>query len=174
VCSRLLTAIEAEPDLMLAALCERLAAERGAQERSRHAVALLQVARDQLQKRVLPSEQDRASWKRYEDRLDPRCLILVDETWAKHVLSACLRAVEGTSMLRTHFLCRRGQRLKAKAPHGHWKRMTSSPRSARPHRRPLRHRRADQRRQLHRVGRTDADPDAQARRHRHPRQSRQP
>ncbi len=27
-------------------------------------------------------------------------------------------------MLRTHGRCRRGQRLKAKAPHGHWKTMT--------------------------------------------------
>ena len=54
----------------------------------------------------------RASWKRYQDRLDPRRLVFIDETWAK------------TNMLRTHGRCRRGQRLKAKAPHGHWKTMT--------------------------------------------------
>jgi transposase len=68
---------------------------------------------------VLPSEQDRrdvarrrASWKRYQDRLDPERLVFVDETWAK------------TNMLRTHGRCRRGERLKAKAPHGHWKTLT--------------------------------------------------
>lgn len=54
----------------------------------------------------------RASWRRYQDRLDPRRLVFVDETWAK------------TNMLRTHGRCRRGERLRAKAPHGHWKTMT--------------------------------------------------
>ena len=54
----------------------------------------------------------RASWKRFQDRLDPRHLVFVDETWAK------------TNMLRTHGRCRRGERLRAKAPHGHWKTMT--------------------------------------------------
>lgn len=54
----------------------------------------------------------RASWKRYQGRLDPRRLVFIDETWAK------------TNMLRTHGRCRRGQRLHAKAPHGHWKTLT--------------------------------------------------
>jgi transposase len=54
----------------------------------------------------------RTSWKRYQDRLDPRRLVFIDETWAK------------TNMLRTHGRCRRGERLRAKAPHGHWKTMT--------------------------------------------------
>jgi transposase len=68
---------------------------------------------------VLPSEQDRrdvarrrASWKHYQGRLDPERLVFVDETWAK------------TNMLRTHGRCRRGERLRAKAPHGHWKTLT--------------------------------------------------
>lgn len=54
----------------------------------------------------------RTSWKRFQDRLDPKRLVFVDETWAK------------TNMLRTHGRCRRGERLRAKAPHGHWKTMT--------------------------------------------------
>jgi transposase len=54
----------------------------------------------------------RASWKRFQDRLDPKRLVFVDETWAK------------TNMVRTHGRCRRGERLHAKAPHGHWKTLT--------------------------------------------------
>lgn len=68
---------------------------------------------------MLPSEQDRhdvarrrASWKRYQGRLDPRRLVFIDETWAK------------TNMTRTHGRCRRGDRLRAKVPHGHWKTLT--------------------------------------------------
>jgi transposase len=38
--------------------------------------------------------------------------VFIDETWAK------------TNMTRTHGRCRRGQRLKAKVPHGHWRTLT--------------------------------------------------
>lgn len=68
---------------------------------------------------MLPAEQDRhdvarrrAQWKKYQDRIDPRRLVFIDETWAK------------TNMARTHGRCRRGQRLHAKVPHGHWKTLT--------------------------------------------------
>jgi len=68
---------------------------------------------------VLPSEQDLrdvarrwVNWKRYQGRLDPRRLVFIDETWAK------------TNMVRTHGRCRRGERLRAKVPHGHWKTLT--------------------------------------------------
>jgi transposase len=68
---------------------------------------------------VLPSEQDRrdvaryrARWQRYQGRLDPQRLVFIDETWAK------------TNMTRTHGRCRRGERLHAKVPHGHWKTLT--------------------------------------------------
>jgi hypothetical protein len=54
----------------------------------------------------------RVSWKRYQGRLDPRRLVFIDETWAK------------TNMTRTHGRCRRGERLRAKVPHGHWKTLT--------------------------------------------------
>lgn len=68
---------------------------------------------------MLPAEQDRrdvarrrARWRRYQGRLDPRRLVFIDETWAK------------TNMARTHGRCRRGERLHAKVPHGHWKTLT--------------------------------------------------
>lgn len=54
----------------------------------------------------------RASWRRYQGRLDPRRLVFIDETWAK------------TNMVRMHGRCRRGERLRAKAPFGHWKTLT--------------------------------------------------
>jgi transposase len=54
----------------------------------------------------------RARWKRHQGRLDPGRLVFIDETWAK------------TTMTRTHGRARRGARLQAKVPHGHWKTMT--------------------------------------------------
>ncbi len=68
---------------------------------------------------MLPSEQDRPEiarrreqWRRYQKRIDPARLVFIDETWAK------------TNMLRTHGRCRRGERLRAKAPFGHWRTLT--------------------------------------------------
>lgn len=54
----------------------------------------------------------RSRWKRHQDRLDPRRLVFIDETWAK------------TNMTRTHGRAQRGARLQAKVPHGRWKTMT--------------------------------------------------
>lgn len=72
-----------------------------------------------LKKSVLPSEQDRpdvarrrARWKAYQDQIDPKRLVFIDETWVK------------TNMIRTHGRCKKGERLHAKAPYGHWKTMT--------------------------------------------------
>lgn len=68
---------------------------------------------------MLPTEQDRPDiarqrerWRRYQKKIDPTRLVFIDETWAK------------TNMIRTHGRCRRGERLRAKAPHGHWKTLT--------------------------------------------------
>ena len=68
---------------------------------------------------MLPAEQDRpdiaikrARWRRYQAKIAPERLVFIDETWAK------------TNMARTHGRCRRGQRLQAKVPHGHWKTLT--------------------------------------------------
>lgn len=65
------------------------------------------------------SEQDRpwiarrrAQWRKYQNRLDPRRLVFIDETWAK------------TNMTRTHGRCQRGDRLRAKVPHGRWRTLT--------------------------------------------------
>lgn len=54
----------------------------------------------------------RARWRRHQDKLDPRRLVFIDETWVK------------TNMTRTHGRCAVGQRLVAKVPHGHWKTLT--------------------------------------------------
>ena len=68
---------------------------------------------------MLPAEQDRpdiafkrARWRRYQGKIDASRLVFIDETWTK------------TNMTRTHGRCRRGQKLHAKVPHGHWKTLT--------------------------------------------------
>ena len=70
-------------------------------------------------KKSLHAEQDRADvarrrarWKMHQGRLDPRRLVVIDETWAK------------TNMTRRHGRCRRGARLVAKVPHGRWRTLT--------------------------------------------------
>jgi transposase len=72
-----------------------------------------------FKKSLHAAEQDRpdaarrrARWRRHQAKLDPRRLVFIDETWAK------------TNMTRTHGRCARGRRLRALAPHGHWKTMT--------------------------------------------------
>jgi transposase len=68
---------------------------------------------------VLASEQDRPDvarrrrrWRRLQSILDPTRLVFIDETWTK------------TNMAPLRGWCRRGARLKAKVPHGHWQTMT--------------------------------------------------
>ena len=65
------------------------------------------------------SEQDRPDvahtrrkWKEHQAAIDPKRLVFIDETWGK------------TNMTRTHGRCRKGERLRAKVPHGHWKTLT--------------------------------------------------
>ena len=119
-------------------------------------------------KSLYASEQDRpdvarrrTQWKKYQGRLDPARLVFIDETWAK------------TNMTRTHGRAPRGERLIAKAPHGRWRTLTFLA--------ALRHDRieapcvidgADQRRKLPGLCRAGSGACAQARRHRHHRQSR--
>ena len=72
------------------------------------------------QKKVLKaSEQDRpdvaarrVAWIAYQSNWDPNRLVFLDETWAK------------TNMTRTYGRARKGTRLIAKVPHGHWKTTT--------------------------------------------------
>ena len=54
----------------------------------------------------------RAQWTAYQGRIDPERLVFIDETWAK------------TNMAPLFGWAPRGERLKAKVPHGHWKTMT--------------------------------------------------
>jgi transposase len=49
---------------------------------------------------------------KYQGLLDPERLVFIDETWAK------------TNMTRTHGRSLRGQRLRAKVPHGRWRTLT--------------------------------------------------
>jgi putative transposase len=65
------------------------------------------------------SEQDRpdvarrrAQWRRYQGRIDPARLVFIDETWTK------------TNMAPLRGWSPRGERLRGKAPHGHWNTMT--------------------------------------------------
>jgi transposase len=75
--------------------------------------------RSPLKKIVSAAEQDRPDiaaerqcFRDGQKQLDPKRLVFIDETWAK------------TNMAPTHGRCRRGQRLYAKVPHGHWKTTT--------------------------------------------------
>mgnify|MGYP002777162564 FL=1 len=70
-------------------------------------------------KSVLACEQDRpdvarrrARWKQYQGAVDPQRLVFIDETWTK------------TNMAPLRGWGRRGDRVKAKAPFGHWNTMT--------------------------------------------------
>ena len=72
-----------------------------------------------FKKTVLPAEQSRrdiafkrARWKAHQDKVDPRRLIFIDETWIK------------TNMAPLRGWGLRGQRLDARVPHGHWKTLT--------------------------------------------------
>ncbi|MEY2942832.1 MAG: hypothetical protein RLY97_846 [Pseudomonadota bacterium] len=80
-----------------------------------------------FKKSVLPAEQlrpkiarRRAQWKKYQGRLDPARLVVIDETWAKTNMPV-LNFAEGAPL---RGWAPKGQRLHAKAPYGHWKTMT--------------------------------------------------
>lgn len=54
----------------------------------------------------------RARWRAHQSKLDPARLVFIDETWAK------------TNMVRQAGWGLKGQRVKALAPHGHWRTLT--------------------------------------------------
>jgi putative transposase len=54
----------------------------------------------------------RARWASYQHRIDPSRLVFIDETWTKTNMAA----LRGWAPV--------GERLKAKAPYGHWNTMT--------------------------------------------------
>lgn len=51
-------------------------------------------------------------WNRIKARIEASRLVFIDETWIK------------TNMAPLRGWCRRGQRLKTRVPHGHWKTLT--------------------------------------------------
>ncbi len=74
---------------------------------------------DIQEKSLRAAEQDRPdvaaardTWRAAQPGLDPRRLVFVDETWAK------------TNMTRLRGRSRKGTRLVAAAPHGHWRTST--------------------------------------------------
>jgi len=74
---------------------------------------------DAQKKTLIAAEQDRpdiarrrSQWTAHRDRVDPGRLVFIDETWTK------------TNMAPLRGWAPRGQRLKAKVPHGRWKTMT--------------------------------------------------
>lgn len=54
----------------------------------------------------------RTQWMARQGQVDPSRLVFIDETWTK------------TNMAALRGWAPRGQRIKAKVPHGHWKTMT--------------------------------------------------
>jgi transposase len=114
----LLARVAAEPDLTLRGLLADLA-DRGV--KASYGALWLFLEREGLsfKKSLFASEQDRPAiarrrmqWRKYQNRLDPTRLVFIDETWAK------------TNMTRTHGRARRGERLHAKVPFGHWRTLT--------------------------------------------------
>jgi putative transposase len=74
---------------------------------------------DAQKKTLIASERDRpavarrrAQWTAYQDRIDASRLVFIDETWTR------------TNMAPLRGWAPRGQRLKAKVPHGRWKTLT--------------------------------------------------
>ena len=89
---------------------------RGAR-RSRHALEFLSTAGPHRQKKTghaheqsrLAVQTARAAWATRQPTLDPARLIFLDETGLT------------TKLARWHGRCRRGERLGASLPHGHWR-----------------------------------------------------
>jgi transposase len=83
-------------------------------------VALLRPARDHSQKKTAHAEEQRRAdvlkqrrdWFAGQTDLDPLSLVFIDETGAS------------TNLARKSGRCRRGRRLRAAVPHGHYKTVT--------------------------------------------------
>jgi transposase len=115
----LLARVQAVPEITLHALNAELREHCGVQVSHDTVWRFLRGEGLSFKKSVLASEQDRpdvarrrAQWKRYQDRIDPRRLVFIDETWAK------------TNMAPLRGWGPRGARVKGQAPFGHWNTMT--------------------------------------------------
>src|ERR1700730_5482703 len=114
----LLARVAAAPDLPLHDITRELAARN---VRVGYGTIWRFFAKEKItfKKIVCAAEQDRPDvaaermrWQEDQKQLNPKRLVFIDETWAK------------TNMAPAHGRCRRGQRLYAKVPHGHWKTTT--------------------------------------------------
>jgi hypothetical protein len=115
-----LSRLDEEPDLTLQGMQKLLREERGVHASLSTIWGLLRDARRTFKKKSLHAgEQDRPdvleqreAWFEGQLDLDPRKLVFVDETWAS------------TNMTPLYGWARRGERLRASAPLGSWKRTT--------------------------------------------------
>ncbi len=115
----LLRVLAVEPDLTLLAVSSRFLDECWVTATTGMLLYIYIGEGIRFKKTVHAREQDRPDvahrrtrWKNHQAKLDPRRLVFIDETWIK------------TNRARTHSRCRKGERLRAKVPHGHWKTLT--------------------------------------------------
>ena len=114
---RVLALVAARPDLTLEELRGGLAASgvrtsRSALGRFLHNHGLTRKKRPGTPPSTGAPGLARAAWRQRQPALSPERLVFIDETWAT------------TTMARSHGRARRGQRLVAAVPHGHWKTST--------------------------------------------------
>jgi transposase len=116
----LLPLIEAEPDMTIEKMRERLRDDRGVEASTGTIWTFLDRCRLTFKKKTAhASEQDRPDvlerrkdWFEGQLDLDPAKLVFIDETWAS------------TNMAPMYGWAPKGERLRAGIPHGHWKRTT--------------------------------------------------
>jgi transposase len=116
----LLPLIEAEPDMTIEKMQERLRDDRGVKASTGTIWTFLDRCRLTFKKKTAhASEQDRPDvlqrredWFEGQLDLDPAKLVFIDETWAS------------TNMAPMYGWAPKGERLRAGIPHGHWKRTT--------------------------------------------------
>jgi transposase len=116
----LLPLIEAEPDMTIEKMQERLRRDRGVEASIGTIWTFLDRCRLTFKKKTAhASEQDRPDvlkqredWFEGQLDLDPAKLVFIDETWAS------------TNMAPLRGWAPKGERLRVGVPHGHWKRTT--------------------------------------------------
>ncbi len=111
--------LAATPDSTIAELKTRLAAAGIAVSSSAISRFPQGLRADAKKKTAHAAEQDRPdvaaarrAWREQQPALSPERLVFIDETWAT------------TAMARRYGRARRGQRVVAAVPHGHWKTTT--------------------------------------------------
>ena len=116
----LLPLIEAEPDMTIEKMRERLLEDRGVKASVGTIWTVLDRCRLTFKKKTVhASEQDRPDvhkqreeWFEGQLDLDPAKLVFIDETWAS------------TNMAPRYGWAPKRERLRVGIPHGHWKRTT--------------------------------------------------